>query len=114
VLSRFNLASRFAFTLTADDVVDGKPHPEIYLTAAKRFGIPPGEMLVLEDSENGCRAALDAGAVTVAVPGAHSERHNFAGVALIAQGLNDRRIYESLGLTTSGGTGILPVSSSEL
>ena len=54
-VSQFDLQSRFQFCLTAEDVVRGKPHPEIYLTAAGRFGTSPAEMLVLEDSENGCR-----------------------------------------------------------
>jgi HAD superfamily hydrolase (TIGR01509 family) len=98
VLRRFDLASWFSFTLTAEDVTEGKPHPEIYLQAAERFGIAPEQMLVLEDSENGCRAAVAAGAFTVAVPGEHSREHDFSGVALIAEDLCDMRLYEALGL----------------
>ena len=37
----------------------------------------PREMLVLEDSQNGCRSAVAAGAITVAVPGGHSTQHDF-------------------------------------
>jgi beta-phosphoglucomutase-like phosphatase (HAD superfamily) len=55
-------------------------------------------MLVLEDSQNGCRAAVAAGAITVAVPSGHSHRHDFTGVTLIADTLRDARIYELLGL----------------
>lgn len=98
VLGRFQLARRFAFALTGDDVVDGKPHPEIYLTAAEKLGIAPAQMLVLEDSANGCIAAVAAGAYTVAVPGDHSRNHDFAGVAFEATGLNDPRIYQALGI----------------
>ena len=72
VLGRFDLAPRFQFILTCDDVTDGKPHPEIYLKAAERFGIAPSELLVLEDSQNGCRAAVAAGTFAVAVPAGHS------------------------------------------
>jgi HAD superfamily hydrolase (TIGR01509 family) len=61
-LRPFDLERRFQFVLTAEDVTHGKPHPEIYLTAAQRFGTSPAEMTVLEDSENGCRAAAAAGA----------------------------------------------------
>jgi HAD superfamily hydrolase (TIGR01509 family) len=98
VLSRFELAPRFAFILTAEDVVQGKPNPEIYLTAAQRFEVEPAEMLVLEDSQNGCRAAAAAGAYTVAVPGGHSLRHDFSCVSLRVDSLADRRLYEVLGL----------------
>jgi HAD superfamily hydrolase (TIGR01509 family) len=98
VLSKFALRPRFQFVLTCDDVRDGKPHPEIYLTAAQRFGIAPGEMLVLEDSHNGCRAAVAAGAYAVAVPGGHSRTHDFTGARFVADTLADPRIYRALGL----------------
>jgi HAD superfamily hydrolase (TIGR01509 family) len=96
VLSRFRMQPRFRFILTADDVVHGKPDPEIYLNAARRFGIPPGEMLVLEDSQNGCRAAAAAGAVTVAVPGEHSRTQDFSVADMVIDSLADPRLHELL------------------
>ena len=101
VLGRFTLEPRFAFVLSAEDVSQGKPHPEIYEKAAARLGLSPGEVLVLEDSENGCRAALAAGAFTVAVPSGHSQSHNFDGTAFVADTLADPRIYQALGLPRS-------------
>ena len=53
-LQPYNLRPRFQFILTANDITHGKPNPEIYLLAASRFGVEPREMLVLEDSRNGC------------------------------------------------------------
>jgi HAD superfamily hydrolase (TIGR01509 family) len=97
-LRRLDLAARFTATYTADDVTEGKPHPEIYLKTAAGLALPPGQMLVLEDSSNGCRAAVDAGAFTVAVPGEHSRGHDFSGVAFVAEGLGDARIYRALGI----------------
>ena len=96
VLGRVGLLERFDFVLTSADVTHGKPHPEIYETAAARFGVQPGRMLVLEDSAAGCRAAVTAGAVTVAVPGGHSRRHDFSGVRFVAESLGDPRIGELL------------------
>jgi HAD superfamily hydrolase (TIGR01509 family) len=98
VLGHFNLAPRFDFILTSEDVLDGKPHPEIYLKAAARFGLAASELLVLEDSQNGCLAAAAAGAVVVAVPSGHSRRHNFSKAKLVAESLEDPRIYELLGI----------------
>lgn len=98
VLSRFELEPRFDFILTAEDIVQGKPHPEIYQRAAARLQIEPHRMLVLEDSQNGCRAAVAAGAMTVAVPGGHSLRHDFTGAALRIDSLADPRLYELLAL----------------
>jgi HAD superfamily hydrolase (TIGR01509 family) len=97
-LTPFDMHRRFQFILTAEDITHGKPHPEIYLTAARRFGVPPAEMLVLEDSENGCRAAAAAGAFTVAVPGPHSRAQDFTAASLIITSLADPRLYAALGI----------------
>jgi HAD superfamily hydrolase (TIGR01509 family) len=96
VLRRVGLLDRLDFVLTAADVTEGKPHPEIYKTAAARHGVPTASLLVFEDSANGCRAAVAAGAVVVAVPGGHSRRHDFSGAHLIADSLADPRISSLL------------------
>jgi HAD superfamily hydrolase (TIGR01509 family) len=96
VLGRFDLEPRFSFIVTCEDVTHGKPDPEIYLKAAARFGIDPHEMLVLEDSANGCRAAVAAGAFAVAVPAEHSSTHEYPGAAIVADTLRDLKIYAAL------------------
>ena len=98
VLGRMNLTHHFEFLLTAEDVVEGKPNPEIYRTAARRLGVEPGDMAVFEDSHNGCRAAVASGARAIAVPGPHSRHHDFTGAKLVADTLRDPKIYELLGL----------------
>lgn len=102
VLGSFGLERRFAFILTAEDIVDGKPHPEIYLKAASRLEVDPEVMLVLEDSQNGCRAAVAAGAVAIAVPGDHSRDHDFQGARHVAASLADPAIYAILGIRGNG------------
>jgi len=102
-LAPFQLEPRFQFILTAEDIMLGKPNPEIYQTAARRFGVPPHEMLVLEDSQNGCRAAAAAGAFTVAVPGDHSRQQDFSVASLVVESLADPRLYEALGIEPPGG-----------
>jgi len=72
-LARFELGSFLDVTLTLDDVNRAKPAPEIYLAAAERLGVAPVEMLVVEDSEHGIRAAKEAGALCVAVRSPHVE-----------------------------------------
>lgn len=97
VLGRIGLLERFCFVLTSADVTHGKPHPEIYESAAGRLGVRPERMLVLEDSAAGCAAAVAAGAIAVAVPGGHSRRHEFPGARFIAESLADPRILALLG-----------------
>ncbi|MEC9093021.1 MAG: HAD family phosphatase, partial [Planctomycetota bacterium] len=78
VLERCQIIKRFQFILTAEDVVCGKPDPEIYLLAATKHGIHPSQMLVLEDSVQGSLAGVAAGALTIAVPGHHSLNCDFS------------------------------------
>jgi mannitol-1-/sugar-/sorbitol-6-phosphatase len=53
--------------VTADDVTHGKPHPEPFLQAALRLGVPPERCLVVEDAAKGLEAARAAGCFTLAV-----------------------------------------------
>ena len=61
-------SGRLAVVVTADDVVHGKPAPDMFLLAAKRMGVAPEKCLVFEDAEPGMRAAEAAGMKWVRVP----------------------------------------------
>jgi len=98
MLGHFDLLHRFPMRLTAEDVTHGKPNPEIYLTAAKRIGVLPHEMLVLEDSHNGTKAAAAAGAHIISVPHEHSQHHDFSPAKHVASSLIDPVILELIGV----------------
>jgi HAD superfamily hydrolase (TIGR01509 family) len=46
---------------TREDVTRGKPHPDLFLVAAERGGVDPGNCIVIEDSAHGVEAAKRAG-----------------------------------------------------
>ena len=92
IMSIHDFSSHFSFRLTAEDIEQGKPHPEIYETAADKFGVKTNEMLVFEDSENGCKAGVAAGAHVIAVPSKHSSLHSFEGCLYQVESLEDERI----------------------
>ncbi len=46
---------------TSEDVERGKPHPDLFLCAAQKLGIPPDKCVVVEDSDVGIEAAKNAG-----------------------------------------------------
>jgi beta-phosphoglucomutase family hydrolase len=58
----------FRAIVTADDVVHGKPAPDMFLLAARLLGVEPTKCLVFEDAEPGIKAALAAGMQVVRVP----------------------------------------------
>ena len=62
------LAALFPVVVSADDVVHGKPSPDMFLLAAKLMGVEPKRCLVFEDAEPGIRAAEAAGMLWVKVP----------------------------------------------
>ena len=96
ILDRYDLADRFAFLMAAEDVSQGKPHPEIYATAAERFAVPAASMLVLEDSQHGVAAGKAAGAIAVAVPHEFTNGHTYDAADLVADSLADPRLLALL------------------
>lgn len=60
--------AHFTATVSADDVVRTKPHPDPYLAGAWAFGVDPARCVALEDSATGATSARAAGCITVAVP----------------------------------------------
>ena len=62
------LSGKLEVILSADKVARGKPHPDVYLEAAKCLGVAPSRCVCLEDSQNGILSGLAAGMKVIAVP----------------------------------------------
>jgi len=58
----------FEEILSGDDMERGKPFPDIYLEVMSRLNVQPSESVVLEDSRDGIKAGVAAGANVIAVP----------------------------------------------
>lgn len=58
----------FAVVVAGDDVVEPKPNPEPYLTAAARLGIDVNHAVAFEDSVFGAASAFSSGALTIGIP----------------------------------------------
>ena len=67
VLEAIGLNDFFDAVITADDVIHGKPAPDIFLEAARQINISPGYCQVFEDSDLGLEGAQRAGMVAVDV-----------------------------------------------
>lgn len=62
-IARMGLEGCFQAVVTAEDVRRGKPHPDVYLEAARRLGVEASRCLVAEDAAPGVQAGRAAGAV---------------------------------------------------
>ncbi|HEY9013018.1 MAG TPA: HAD family phosphatase [Devosia sp.] len=91
-LGTAGLLDKFETIVTRDDVTNPKPHPEPYLTAAKRLRIAPESCLAVEDSHAGVRAAHAAGMQTIMVPDLLSPSDEIRGLcAAVLESLHDLR-----------------------
>jgi beta-phosphoglucomutase family hydrolase len=72
VLARLGLQEAFQAIVSAEDVVHGKPDPDVFLKAAERLKMPPRKCVVFEDAHVGIEAGHAAGMKVVAVATTHS------------------------------------------
>jgi beta-phosphoglucomutase family hydrolase len=72
VLGRIGLQKAFREIISAEDVVHGKPNPEVFLKAAERLGMAANRAVVFEDAYVGIEAGHAAGMKVVAVATTHS------------------------------------------
>ncbi len=90
------VAELFDVVVTADQVVEPKPSPDVYLRACELLGAAPSASVALEDSPTGVAAARAAGMFVIGIP-------SFPGVLLdeadlVAPSLLDERVRRAVGL----------------
>ncbi|MNV07975.1 2-deoxyglucose-6-phosphate phosphatase [compost metagenome] len=68
ILDTLNIRSFFQTVHSAEFEDFGKPHPAVYLTAAKNLGLDPKKCLVIEDSLNGIISGKAARMTVICVP----------------------------------------------
>lgn len=61
IMNKTGLGRYFEVRMTGEEVENGKPAPDIFLTTAEMIGASPSNCLVIEDSRNGVQAAKSAG-----------------------------------------------------
>ncbi len=69
-LAHIGLGEWFDAIVTAEDTERHKPHPDVFLEAARRMGVAPENCVVFEDAELGLEAARRAGMAAIDVRGA--------------------------------------------
>ncbi len=75
--SRTGFLRYFDFCLTREDYTNSKPSAEPYLLALKHCGLAAEDVLVIEDSPRGLRAAKAAGLACWVIPGHHTSAQDF-------------------------------------
>ncbi len=83
VFDRFDLNSYFITKLSGADLKASKPHPEIFINAAKASGFNKEECIVIEDSTNGIKAANAARIFCIGFKSPHSKNQDYTHADLV-------------------------------
>jgi HAD superfamily hydrolase (TIGR01509 family) len=67
MMQKASLENYLDFYISNQDVTNGKPDPEMYNKAIARMGLSPSECMIVEDNENGIKAARASGAFVMEV-----------------------------------------------
>ncbi|MBK6010719.1 HAD family phosphatase [Streptomyces sp. MBT53] len=88
ILSGTGLDTVLRTVVSADEVAQGKPAPDVFLEAARRLGAAPADCVVLEDAAPGAAAAHAAGMRCIAIPyvTAQADAPEFATAGLLLRG----------------------------
>ncbi|NIQ39897.1 MAG: HAD-IA family hydrolase [Proteobacteria bacterium] len=99
IFEHLHLHDRFETVVTAEEISEGKPSPEIYHVALRRLALDPLQCIVMEDSVPGLKAAKGAGCFCIIVPNEFTENQDFSGADLVAPHLfhkDVRRLFAEL------------------
>lgn len=103
-LDKLELLKYFSVVIFGEDVENHKPSPEPFLKAAESLGLQPQEIIVVEDSESGFKAAKAAGMKLIAKRSQHNREKDFSPADFVVEDL--REIPEILrGLEIQPGKG---------
>ena len=89
VLERLQAQGLFDAAVTGRDVQFGKPHPQVFLTAAAKLGVPPARCAVIEDAPVGITAAQAAGMANIGLLSTGHTPESLAAAQLVVRSLRE-------------------------
>ena len=95
IFERFNLNQYFVAKLSGADLKASKPHPEIFINAAKASGFKPNECMVIEDSTNGITAAKAANIYCVGYKSKHSKNQDYSKADFVISSFNEIKFKDA-------------------
>ncbi len=96
VIDNLLIRHYFRTIVSADDVTESKPNPEVFLKAAMQLGVSPEDCIVFEDVPKGAEAALNAGMKVIIVTTTHTpeEFEKYPNVLFFISDYNDPRLND--------------------
>ncbi|HAT03487.1 MAG TPA: hypothetical protein DCS29_01780 [Candidatus Magasanikbacteria bacterium] len=98
IVDKFGMRDDFDALVSADDLKESKPNPEVYLVTAKKLAVSPENCVVMEDTQTGVESGRNAGMRVIVVPSQYTKDQDFSKADLVANSLEDKKIYSFLGI----------------
>ncbi|MBI5553406.1 MAG: HAD family phosphatase [Candidatus Diapherotrites archaeon] len=89
ILEKIGLPGAFPHMVTTEDLVNPKPHPEVYLKALQKMGLNATDVVAVEDTSIGLQSAREAGLKVVVIPNPLLSRPDLAGADLVINHLSE-------------------------
>ncbi|MFW6035005.1 MAG: HAD family hydrolase [Halanaerobiales bacterium] len=89
VLEKLKIKEYFETTVSGEELKNGKPDPDIFLHTAELINVKPGNCLVIEDSENGVKAAKAAGMKCIGYNNLNSGSQNLDNADIIINSITE-------------------------
>ncbi|MEI9944207.1 MAG: HAD family phosphatase [Chitinophagaceae bacterium] len=93
ILTKLNIGHYFDLVVSGEQVIKGKPEPDIFLKVADHFNYQPADCIVIEDSTNGVTAAKAAGMFCVGFYNPNSGNQDLSKADLIIDSFKDQRLF---------------------
>jgi len=88
IMQMIKIEHCFDAVVTGDDVIEGKPNPEVFLLASKKIGCEPQHCVVIEDAPVGILAARNAGMKAIGVATTHPV-YSLSNADIVVQSLEE-------------------------
>lgn len=89
IMDRFDLSKYIKVSISGEDVLKGKPNPEIFLKAAKKLDVKPSNCVVIEDAFAGVQAAKAAGMKCIGYKNLNSGKQDLSDADLIVESFSE-------------------------
>lgn len=100
VLNKLKIRSEFEFVISGEEVLNGKPSPDIFLKVSEHLKIAPDSCFVIEDSANGITAANSAGMKSIGFTNNGTNTQDLSDADMIIDKFDDEGISEILNFIT--------------
>lgn len=94
ILKKLDIEKYFDFVVSGEQVVKGKPEPDIFLKVADHYGRQPNDCIVIEDSTNGVLAAKAAKMFCIGYYNPYSGNQDLTKADLIIDNFKDQKLFD--------------------